>query len=223
MQTIEEYKDYTKQLENEVGTWHHAYDALRVERNQLVNKLMSTEKFLEAECAECDRWRKIASEQLKTREKMNNEHEHIYDDCIGNPPFAEALKTLEVGCGMNTEWKLTDAQQRFFDEKKERVSNLPEDSTDREKELAKIALFMANYAENLQGALNRLKIERKEAVERHKHNMDLSKAWGAMVACYRAIDRHFGNEIRAQLEKNDRTQKEGQMRSLMEQMQKITK
>ena len=25
---------------------------------------------------------------------MNNEHEHIYDDCIGNPPFAEALKTL---------------------------------------------------------------------------------------------------------------------------------
>lgn len=23
-----------------------------------------------------------------------NEKEHIYDDCIGNPPFAEALKTL---------------------------------------------------------------------------------------------------------------------------------
>ena len=28
---------------------------------------------------------------------MNNEHEHIYDDCIGNPPFAEAMKTLEGG------------------------------------------------------------------------------------------------------------------------------
>jgi len=28
---------------------------------------------------------------------MNNEHEHIYDDCIGNPPFAEALKTLWGG------------------------------------------------------------------------------------------------------------------------------
>lgn len=28
---------------------------------------------------------------------MNNEHEHIYDDCIGNPPFAEALKTLGGG------------------------------------------------------------------------------------------------------------------------------
>jgi hypothetical protein len=46
---------------------------------------------------------------------------------------------------------------------------------------------------------------------------------GAMVACYRAIDRHFGNEIRAHLEKNNRTQKEGQMRALMEQMQRLTK
>lgn len=136
---------------------------------------------------------------------------------------------------MNTEWKLTEAQQRFFDEKKERVSNLPEDATEREKEFAKIALFMANYAENLQKALNRVKAERTAAVERTavmertaamertKHRTDFSKAWGAMVACYRAIDRHFGNEIRAQLEKNDRTQKEGQMRALMEQMQKLTK
>lgn len=156
-----------------------------------------------------------------------NEKEHIYDDCIGNPPFAEALKTLWGGT--DTEWKLTEAQQRFFDEKKGRVSNLPEDATEREKEFAKIALFMATYAEDLQKALNRVKaertaaLERTAAVERHQHRSDFSKAWGAMVACYRAIDRHFGNEIRAQLEKNDRTQKEGQMRALMEQMQKLTK
>lgn len=26
MQTIEEYKAYTMQLEGEVGKWHHAYD-----------------------------------------------------------------------------------------------------------------------------------------------------------------------------------------------------
>ena len=154
-----------------------------------------------------------------------NEHEHIYDDCIGNPPFSAALEMLVGG----SEWKLTEAQQRFFDEKKERVSNLPEDATEREKEFAKIALFMANYAENLQKALNRVKaermaaVERTAAVERHQQRNDFSKAWGAMVACYRAIDRHFGNEIRAQLEKNDRTQKEGQMRALMEQMQKLTK
>ena len=151
---------------------------------------------------------------------MNNEHEHIYDDCIGNPPFAEALKTLGVD---DTEWKLTEAQQRFFDEKKERVSHLPEDATEREKEFAKIALFMATYAENLQGALNRVKAQRTATMECAKHRTDFSKAWGAMVACYRAIDRHFGNEIRAQLEKNDRTQKEGQMRALMKQMQRLTK
>ena len=102
-----------------------------------------------------------------------NEHEHIYDDCIGNPPFSAALDML--GGGMNTEWKLTEAQQRFFDEKKERVCNLPEDSTDREKELAKIALFMANYAENLQKALNRVKAERTAAMERHQHSSDFSK------------------------------------------------
>lgn len=44
MQTIEEYKAYTRQLENEVGKWHHAYDALMVERNQLVNRLMELER-----------------------------------------------------------------------------------------------------------------------------------------------------------------------------------
>ena len=156
-----------------------------------------------------------------------NEHEHIYDDCIGNPPFAEALKTL--GGGDDTEWKLTEAQQRFFDEKKGRVSNLPEDATEREKELAKIALFMANYAENLQGALNRLKIERTAAKEREEVNersnrrTDFSKALGVMVSCYQAIDRNFGDKIREHIEKNNRTQKEGQMRALMEQMQRLTK
>lgn len=44
MQTIEEYKEYTKQLEDEVGKWHHAYDALMVERNKLVNELMELKR-----------------------------------------------------------------------------------------------------------------------------------------------------------------------------------
>lgn len=26
---------------------------------------------------------------------MNNEHEHIYDDCIGNPPFADAMEQMQ--------------------------------------------------------------------------------------------------------------------------------
>lgn len=46
MQTIEEYKKYTKQLEEEVGQWHHAYDALLVERNQLVSKQGELEKSI---------------------------------------------------------------------------------------------------------------------------------------------------------------------------------
>lgn len=43
MQTIEEYKAYTKQLEGEVGKWHSAYDALLIERNQLVSKIKELE------------------------------------------------------------------------------------------------------------------------------------------------------------------------------------
>lgn len=43
MQTIEEYKAYTKQLEAEVGKRHKAYDALIIERNALVSKLAKYE------------------------------------------------------------------------------------------------------------------------------------------------------------------------------------
>ena len=46
MQTIEEYKDYTRQLEGEVGKWHNAYDALVVERNQLVSRIKELENQL---------------------------------------------------------------------------------------------------------------------------------------------------------------------------------
>ena len=50
MQTIEEYKAYTKQLEADVGKWHHAYDALMVERNQLVSRIKDLERQHEVEC-----------------------------------------------------------------------------------------------------------------------------------------------------------------------------
>lgn len=49
MQTIEEYKAYTQQLEGEVGKWHHAYDALMVERNQLVSRINELERQLKKE------------------------------------------------------------------------------------------------------------------------------------------------------------------------------
>jgi FtsZ-binding cell division protein ZapB len=53
MQTIEEYKEYTRQLEGEVGKWHHAYDALMVERNQLARELAT--------------WKKLADDLAKAR------------------------------------------------------------------------------------------------------------------------------------------------------------
>ena len=56
MQTIEEYKEYTKQLEGEVGKWHNAYDALVIERNALVIKLLQYKKTVEIsaeDCTEC--------------------------------------------------------------------------------------------------------------------------------------------------------------------------
>ena len=158
---------------------------------------------------------------------MNNEHEHIYDDSIGNPPFDGAIKILD-------ENYLTEPQRKHFEEKKAQIEAV-KTATETEETIKKIALANLTYARDLQGKCNRLEEECKCKIEIIKecnnsrakkydaNCQKLGKAFGAMVACYRAIDRHFGNEIRAHLEKNDRTQKEGQMRALMEQMQKLTK
>lgn len=44
MRTIKELQDYCKQLEGEVGKWHHAYDALMVERNALAARVAELER-----------------------------------------------------------------------------------------------------------------------------------------------------------------------------------
>ena len=44
MQSIEEYKEYTTQLEAEVKHWHDAYNALKIERDQLVKNLSTKQK-----------------------------------------------------------------------------------------------------------------------------------------------------------------------------------
>ena len=158
---------------------------------------------------------------------MNNKHEHIYDDCIGNPPFDGAIKILD-------ENYLTEPQRKHFEEKKTQIEAV-KTATETEETLKKIALANLTYAMDLQGKCNRLKEECSRKIEninecnnaRAKKYEDkclnLGKAMGVMVACYRAIDRNFGNEIRANIETNFRTQKEGQMRALMEQMQRLTK
>lgn len=66
MQTIEEYKTYTKQLEGEVGKWHNAYDALVIERNQLVSRI----KELEARKAKGE---KTTAELVKAYEQLIDE------------------------------------------------------------------------------------------------------------------------------------------------------
>lgn len=127
---------------------------------------------------------------------------------------------------MDEEYKLTEGQQRYFDEKKELIRNLPDDATDREKEIAKIALSFAKYAEELQKAINK---QRKQAAaaaaaaERKQRRSELSKAWGVITACYRAIDRNFGDQIRAQLAYNDETAKQGQIRKLTAELERIAK
>lgn len=146
---------------------------------------------------------------------------------MANPPFSEALKILD-------ENYLTEPQRKHFEEKKAQIEAI-KTATETEETLKKIALANLTYARDLQGKCNRLEEECKRKIEninesnnaRAKKYDDncrkLGKAMGVMVACYRAIDRNFGDEIRAHIDKNDRTQKEGQMRALMEQMQKLTK
>lgn len=156
-----------------------------------------------------------------------NEHENIYDDCIGKPPFDVAIKILD-------ENYLTEPQRKYFEKKKNRLEAV-KTATETEETLKKIALENLTYARELQGKCNRIEEECKRKIEninecnnaRAKKYDDncrkLSNAMGVMVACYQAIYRNFGDKIREHIEKNNRTQKEGQMRALMEQMQRLTK
>ena len=44
MQTIEEYKEYTKQLENEVKQWHDAFDASQAQVKVLTKENLRLER-----------------------------------------------------------------------------------------------------------------------------------------------------------------------------------
>ena len=78
MQTIEEYKAYTKQLESDVGKWHRAFDALTIERNKLVNKVLELEaqnKVYKQRIEEAD--------LIDTaRMKQINNYEHEINDLV---------------------------------------------------------------------------------------------------------------------------------------------
>ena len=83
MQTIEEYKAYTKQLEGEVGKWHNAYDALVIERNALVRKILETEKSVSVKDhengCECVMLTKEAFEAMSDELEELRKHEVEWD------------------------------------------------------------------------------------------------------------------------------------------------
>ena len=124
--------------------------------------------------------------------------------------------------------ELTTGQQNFFESNVARIEKWENEKN--VESLAKHCRFLLRALKEQQQAFNKAKAE--HAVEIEKKDQEskkksetvtkFSKAFGVMTACYRAIDRNFGNEIRERVAKNDRTQKEGNIRALMEQMKKIT-
>ena len=138
--------------------------------------------------------------------------QHVFDDCIINPPFEEALKILgDVGGGGG---ELTEGQTKFFDMKRKLVDTLQEGATENEKKLVGIAKLFINYSENMQRKLNGA---------RANSNDEKSKMWNCRVSCYCAINRHFGDKIRETVELNLRTQKEGQLRKAMAEVERLSK
>lgn len=85
MQTIEEYKEYTRQLEGEVGKWHNAYDALMIERNQIAKTLCENKNIIETMATELDELRKhevewdLAKARIKELETEKNQKNEEID------------------------------------------------------------------------------------------------------------------------------------------------
>ena len=150
--------------------------------------------------------------------------QHVFDNGICNPPFEEALKILgDVGGG-----ELTEGQTKFFDMKRKLVDTLQEGATENEKKLAGIAKLFINYSENMQRKLNGMKRKLESSVNekdgtRAKLNDEKYKMYNCLVSCYCAINRHFGDRIRENVEYNLRTQKEGQLRKAMAEVERLSK
>lgn len=132
-----------------------------------------------------------------------------------------------------TEDYLTEPQRNHFEEKKAQIEAI-KTATETEETLKKIALANLTYSRDLQGKCNRLKEECKREIEKinegnnaHAKKYDamgikLGKAMGAMLSAYRAIDRHFGDEIRAHLKKNFETQDAGLIKMHLAEIERLT-
>lgn len=144
-----------------------------------------------------------------------------------NPPIDGSIMLLD-------EHNLTEPQRRHFEEKKAQIDAI-KTATETEEMLKKFALANLTYARDLQGKCNRLKEEHKREIEKinadnnaHAIKYDaigqkLSTAMGAMISAYRAIDRHFGDEIRAHIKKNFETQDAGLIKMHLAEIERLTK
>ena len=163
-------------------------------------------------------------ENKKTHEMQDLDFQGV----MMNPPIDGAINVVL------DEQNLTETQRRHFEEKKAQIEAI-KTATETEETLKKFALANLVYARDLQGNCTRLKEENKREIEKinesnnaHAKKYDamglkLGKAMGAMFACYRAIDRHFGDEIRTNLKKNFETQDAGLIKMHLAEIERLTK
>ncbi len=124
--------------------------------------------------------------------------------------------------------ELTEGQAKFFDIKRKLVDTLQEGATENEKKLVGIAKLFIDYSENTQRKLNGMKRKLESSVNEKNETIAKSKKekfmmWNCLVSCYCAINRHFGDRIRETVELNLRTQKEGQLRKALAEVERLSK
>ena len=163
-------------------------------------------------------------ENKKTHEMQDLDFQGV----MMNPPIDGAVNVVL------DEQNLTEPQRRHFEEKKAQIEAI-KTATETEQTLKKFALANLVYARDLQGKCNRLKEEHKLEIEKinadnnaHAIKYDamgqkLSTAMGAMISAYRAIDRHFGDEISAHIKKNFETQDAGLIKMHLAEIERLTK
>ena len=165
--------------------------------------------------------------QMETK-KTHEMQDLDFQGVMMNPPIDGAINVVL------DEQNLTEPQRRHFEEKKAQIEAI-KTATETEEMLKKIALANLTYAMDLQGKCNRIKEKHKREIEKINESnnanakkydamgLKLSKAMGAMLSAYRAIDRHFGDEIRANLKKNFETQDAGLIKMHLAEIERLTK
>lgn len=127
---------------------------------------------------------------------------------------------------------LTDTQTRFFSSYEDKIKRYWAES-DLEN-LSKEANFLLDQFKTSLQKNNKLKEinkllgqridqeqrTKKEEIAKHAHRDYLF--FNALRSIYRMCDRTAGEEIRASLELNDRTGKQGQMKKLMAEMERLS-